>query len=196
MAPTLKEWYLNRLMLDPKDQIDMITLIDTETTHLNGFTVSIAIIGFSLKDMEVKYKYYKEINPQVDISEESFEIHKISDEQVKDAPKFEHFEKEITQMLEESEMTIAFNAIYDIATIIREYERLGIKPPRMPYLDLMNRLKVEVDAKNSVGHKKNPTLKEAAEYFKITSVDQNLHNALYDTEVMLETFVAALKSYE
>ncbi len=195
IGDTLKDWYLNWLQLNPGERIDRVLLLDTETTHLNGFACSIALIEYSMEDKVIVDKYYSVINPLVPIDPESSAIHGLYQKDVENAPTFADIFTEIEAFLLRTDMSIAFNAIYDIGVLIREYERLNKIPPIFNYMDVMRRLKVEVDAKNSLGRKKDPKLSEAAKYFNVIYDESTLHNALYDTEILTNTFHAALIKY-
>lgn len=195
MGETLKDWYLNWLLLNPGERIDKVLLLDTETTHLNGFACSIALIEYSMENKVILNKYYTLINPLVKIDPESTKIHGITQEMVVNAPTFKDVFSEIEEFLKTTDMLIAFNAIYDIGVLIREYERLNKIPPVFNYLDVMKRLKTEVDAKNTLGRKKDPKLSEAAKYFGVVYDESTLHNALYDTEILTNTFHAAITKY-
>lgn len=191
---SLRWWYESLLMVNPDDRIDQVVFFDTETSHLNGFIVSIALIGYSISKKEVLFKYYKEINPGVIMDQEAINVHHITDEQVALNEVFASIEPEISSMIK-GFMIIAHNAIYDISVLAREYERLGIIPPKMYFLDTMKRLKEEVKAKNSLGRLKDPKLSEAAAYFGITYDENVLHNALEDTELLSQVFIKALEFY-
>lgn len=195
IGDNLKEWYLNWLNLQPGERIDIVLLLDTETTHLNGFACSIALIEYSLEQKVILNKYYTLINPQVIIDPEASKVHNIFAKDVENAPLFTDIVNDIESFTNRADMLIAFNAIYDIGVLIREYERLGKIPPLYNYMDLMKRLKVEVDAKNTLGRKKDPKLSEAAKYFNVSYDESTLHNALYDTEVLTNTFHAAITKY-
>ncbi len=195
IGDTLHDWYLNWLNLQPGERIDTVLLLDTETTHLNGFACSIALIEYSLEQKMILNKYYTLINPEVIIDPEASKVHNIFAKDVENAPIFKDILNDIEAFTNRSDMLIAFNAIYDIAVLIREYERLGKIPPLYNYMDLMKRLKTEVDAKNTLGRKKDPKLSEAAKYFNVAYDESTLHNALYDTEVLTNTFHAATLKY-
>lgn len=193
---TLKDWYLDWLCLSPGERVNKLVLFDAETSHLNGFAVSLSFIEYDLENKTISREFYKEINPQVKIDPETIKIHGITDEMVANAPTFEMIFEEIKSYIEENELFVAHNAIYDISVLIREYERMLKIPPKLFYLDTMVRWKTEVNAKNSLGKLKNPKLSEAASFFGITYDESTLHNALYDTQVLTNTFHNALLSYE
>lgn len=183
----LEEW------LENNNGIKKMVFIDTETSHLNGFIVSIALIEIDFKSLEILNKVYLEINPEVNIDPEALSVHNISNKQLKNAPLFKDCFLEIEEILDRNDMICAFNAIYDIGVLIREYERAEIIYNQRDYMDLMSLIKKEVGAKNVKGSLKNPTLEESAKYFNISNENNKLHNALYDTEVLTSIFREATK---
>lgn len=193
---TLRSWYESLLMVPVDDRIDNIVFLDTETSHLNGFAVSIALIGYSISQKAITFKYYKEINPGVIMDPEAIAVHGITNEMTQDFNEaFMDIEKEVTEIIN-THLIVAHNAIYDIGVLAREYERLGEIPPKMYFLDTMKRLKDEVKAKNSAGRLKDPRLSEAASHFGIVYDESALHNALEDTELLSQVFIKALEAYE
>jgi DNA polymerase III epsilon subunit-like protein len=172
--------------------VDKLLFIDSETSHMNGFAVSLAMIEYSLEKKEILRTYYKEFNPLVQIEEEAFKVHKISQEKIKNAETFQENAKNILEWVNSSDMIVAFNAIYDVSLLIREFERSGILIDKINYLDLMKRISKIVQAKNSLGRAKPPSLKESADFFGIKSNEDELHNALYDTKILLEVFKSSV----
>ena len=190
----LKSW-IEDIYLADKNAIDKILFIDCETTHLNGMIISLAMIEYSFKDSKILRKYYKEFNPLVPLDPEATEVHKITEDMIKDAETFDQNKSEVLDYLNSSDIVCAFNAIYDVASILREFERSNVIVKKINYIDLMRRLKNDIQAKNAAGRSKMPNLKEAAIHFNIDLESDALHNALYDTEIMLKVFEAAVESY-
>lgn len=194
---SLEEWYRNwSLVRNPNEKVRKIFFFDTETHKLNGFAVSIGCILYDLIDDKIEKSFYKEINPQATIDPEAAKVHGITDEMVANAPLFAEVFPEIQEMLQVSDMICGYNVEYDLNVLIRESERAGIFPSVYAYLDLMQRVKVEVNAKGSMGRLKNPKLKECADFYGVEKDESSLHNSLYDTEVTLGVFRAAIARYK
>jgi len=185
------KWYED-IKNSSENTVETFMFFDTETSHLNGFIVSIAVIKTD-KDFNVLDKFYIEMNPGVEIDPEAIEVHKITNEMVKDLPGFNSFKDKIRESIESSDVIIAQNAIYDIGVIVREFERAGEIFPEINYLDTMNAFKNQV---TFTGKKKNPSLEEAATAFGVNIKDVQLHNAMDDTEIMLKTFILAANKEE
>lgn len=196
-AKTLKEWYTNwSLVRNPDEKVRKIFFFDTETHKLNGYAISIGAILYDMLTDSVEKKIYKLINPQTAIDPEAMKVHGISDEMVINEPRFIEIFPEIKTMLDQADMLCGFNVQYDLNVLIRESERAGMLPPVYSYLDLMLRVKSEVNAKGSTGRLKNPKLKECADFYGVEKDETSLHNALYDTEITLEVFRAAISRYK
>lgn len=162
--------------------------IDTETSHLHGFAVSIAII-ITDENENILSEYYREINPGVKMDPEAIAVHKITEEMVENLPTFSSFEPEITEMLNSVDIIYAQNAMFDIGVLLREYQRLEKMFPVVlrNYFDTMAYFKNNM---TFVGKIKFPKLSEAAEFFGVSLDGVILHNALDDTRLMLETYKA------
>ena len=190
---TLKDWYEDVLMLEEYGIKDLLFL-DTETSHLNGFACSIAFVKTDIYGNEIFKKYF-ELNPGVKMDPEAIAVHKITDEQVKDALSFNELMSEIDEIFDNSDVIVAYNAIYDIGVFIREYQRVGVLPHKLlnRFIDAMAPISMVVESFDINGKKKkNAKLSEAAEYLEVSTESLTLHNALVDTELLKNTFFAAL----
>ena len=172
--------------------VKKILFLDFETTSMNGNALSMGAISLDLDTKEEK-EYYSLFNPMSSIDKEASKIHGIYEKDIKESPTFAEKIDEITNMIESADILIAFNAIYDISVLVREYERADKILPDIRFLDLMTRSKKIVNAKNSLGRLKNPSLSEFASCVGVSYEDNNLHNALYDTKIMMESFKKFIK---
>ncbi|MGB2552860.1 exonuclease domain-containing protein [Campylobacter sp. MOP51] len=193
---SLREWYQNwSFVTDVEKRVRNLVFFDTETHKLGGYIVSIGLLLYDMIADRVIDKYYSLVNPLVPMDAEAQAVHGISDDMVRDCNDFSSQFETIKSFFDRADLVVAFNAEYDIDTLIKETARLGIAPIVMPYLDVMKRLKVEVGAKNTSGRLKNPKLKECADFYQIPFEESGLHNSLYDTEVTLEVFKRAIARY-
>jgi len=192
---SLIDWYQDSMILSPEDKIQRIIFFDTETTHINGLAVSLAMI---LTDLEgnILETYYEEINPLIKNDPESFKVHKLSDEHLATCQTFEDLESSITSFLNKGDLLVAHNISYDIGVLIREYERLGKDFPSIlsMKLDTMTSIKNMIEFKGI--KKKNPKLSEVAIMLNFDLNNITLHNALDDTKLMLEIYKAIINNPE
>jgi DNA polymerase-3 subunit epsilon len=110
----------------------LLVSIDTETTGKDPAVdrvVEVAAVVF--KNGEVISRHRWLVNPGVPIPKESFDVHGISDEAVKDAPPFGAVAGEILTVLE-GKIPLAYNAEFDRAFIAEELGRAGIARTAMP----------------------------------------------------------------
>lgn len=193
---SIKEWFEDIEMIG-EGSIENLLFFDTETSHMNGYACS---FGFILTDIygNIIEKEYIEINPGIKMDPEAVAVHGITDEMVSGSQRFVDIRERIEDLVNKSDILIAFNSIYDIGVLIREYQRLGvIIPDKMLYhMDIMPMLALVVQTYDKNGKKKrNPKLSEAAQILGVKTEENALHNALYDTEIMKEVFFKA-KNYE
>lgn len=94
--------------------------VDLETTGLNPNQDRVCQVGIILpngKEIDVL------INPEIPISPSSTELHGITNEKVKDAPKFIDIANELISGLEEAEIFVAYNFTFDFQFLQNELFR-------------------------------------------------------------------------
>ncbi len=94
--------------------------IDLETTGLNPLQDRICQIGLIKPDGS---EFETLINPGVNIHPNSIEIHGITDEMVDDAPSFKDIAFDVINILEESEIFVAYNFQFDFQFLQNELFR-------------------------------------------------------------------------
>lgn len=189
---SLYDWFQDLSLLDEEDKVEKFLFFDTETSHLNGFAASIALILTDSIGTIVSKEYF-ELNPQVIQDEEAIAVHGLTNEYLANKPKFFELEERITNILNDSEILIAHNVDYDLGVLIREYQRINKTIPEVLHsnLDTMVPLKNQMDF---IGKRKNPKLEEAAEAFNLPYQKTELHNSLVDTELMVDVFFKAINT--
>jgi len=103
-AISLRDWKIDMDMLDNDIKIQNLLFFDTETSHLNGFISSIALI---LTDLEgnVLEKHYFELNPGVKQDPEAVKVHGLTDEYLSNKPFFHEIENKISEILSKNRFT-------------------------------------------------------------------------------------------
>lgn len=91
--------------------------VDLETTGTNPAKDRICQIAIIKIDGSEWDSY---VNPQMPIPQDSIQIHGITDAMVKDSPKFEDIADIVIQTLEEAEIFVAYNALFDFQVL--QYE--------------------------------------------------------------------------
>ncbi len=179
------EFFLNDLKNTPKElKLKKIGCFDTETTDINGYIVSFAFI---IQDMETKEttNIYELLNPKAKISEEAYQIHKISEKDVKNKPVFEERKDYILSLFDSVDMVVGHNVFFDFGVLKRELERIKYFPHiiKIPIFDTMFYSWDIV----ILDKKKQPRLEEAVAFF-LGNQKANYHNSLEDTRMTLKVF--------
>jgi DNA polymerase-3 subunit epsilon len=105
-----------------------IALIDLETTGRDASVDRVVEIGVVVgKGGEVVARHNWLVHPGQPIPEEARAVHGISDDDVKDAPRFEAIAGEVADRLAGC-IPGAYNAPFDRAFLVNEFARAGYKP--------------------------------------------------------------------
>lgn len=104
-----------------------IALLDVETTGRDAATDRIVELGIVVgRAGEITARHEWLVHPERKIPDEARAVHGISDEDVKDAPRFREILPEITKALE-GVIPAAYNAEFDKAFVENEFARAGAK---------------------------------------------------------------------
>ena len=114
-----------------KLDLDRLVIFDLETTGLES---DCKIVQIAMTRGERIFQSL--VNPGIPIPPESTEIHRITDEDVADAPRFEAIVDDVLAMVEDGVLS-GFNIRkFDIPVLKREVAAVGRKLPPLPMLDL------------------------------------------------------------
>ncbi len=115
-----------------------LVFIDLETTGLDAVKGdAICEIGaLKIKERNVVDKFQTLVNPKRQIPEEAFRIHKISDQDVKDAPIFEAVADKLISFMKES-IVLAYNAEFDLGFVHHELKKANKEIPELPAIDIL-----------------------------------------------------------
>jgi DNA polymerase-3 subunit epsilon len=170
-----------------------VALIDVETTGRDASVDRVVELGIAVgQGGEVVRRHNWLINPGRTIPDEVRAVHGISDEDVKDAPRFEVVVAAIAEALAGC-IPAAYNAPFDRAFVTNEFARSGYKPdgdaPPCPAL----RREVEwidplVWARELQRDERSKTLIDVAARLGITH--ENAHRASDDAEAALRVMYA------
>jgi len=167
--------------------IKPIIFFDLETTGINTTTDRIVQIGaIKLKPDGSREEKNVLINPTILIPPAATAIHGISDEQVKNEPKFQQVSKSFNQWLSGCDLA-GYNADnFDVPILIEEFARAGIEFPdsETRFVDV---LKIE---RNVNSHR----LEEAYKRYTGQQLD-DAHDALADVKATIAVFEKQLEHY-
>jgi DNA polymerase-3 subunit epsilon len=167
-----------------------IALLDVETTGKDASVDRIVEVGIAISRRgEVVERKNWLINPGRTIPKEASDVHKITDDDVKDAPQFEAVAREIAAALSGC-IPAAYNAAFDRAFLNNEMARAGLAAGASPatigrdveWLDPL------VWARELQQGEKSRALGEVAARLGIAL--QNAHRASDDAEAALRVLLA------
>jgi DNA polymerase III subunit epsilon len=165
-----------------------IAFFDLETTGIKVTVdriVEICIVRVAA-DGTSKIKTLR-INPEMHIPEEVTAIHGITDEDVKDAPKFSEVAHELLQFLDNCDLAGFNSNHFDIPLLAEEFFRAGVD------FDLKGRRFVDVQ---NIFHKMEPRNLRAAYKFYCGKDLINAHSAEADTMATYDILLAQLDRYQ
>jgi DNA polymerase-3 subunit epsilon len=168
----------------PWDDIP-VALLDVETTGRDASVDRVVEVGIAVgRHGDVIARYNWLINPGIPIPEEARAVHHISDDDVKDCPKFADIAHEIAAALAGC-IPGAYNAAFDRAFLANEFGRAGALPsPVAPALrkdvDWVDPL---VWARELHREEKSKALGEVAQRLGVRL--ENAHRASDDAEAAL-----------
>ena len=160
-------------------------VLDTETTGLNPQDghriVEIGALEMVNKVLTGK-KFHFYINPERDMPSETYRIHGISSEFLKDKPVFKEIAKEFLDFIEDGKLVI-HNAPFDIKFLNYELSLVNL-----PSLELSEAIDTLIIArKNYPGARAN--LDALCRRFKIDNSSRDFHGALLDAALLAEVYV-------
>ena len=165
-----------------------IVFFDLETTGINITSdriVEIAIIKVHPNGKEEEKSM--RINPTIPIPKESSKIHKIYDEDIKDAPTFKEVAKEIATFIEGCDLAGFNSNRFDIPLLAEEFIRADVD------IDMHKRRMIDVQ---TIFHKMEQRTLVAAYKFYCNESLENAHAAMADTKATYEVLKAQLDKYE
>lgn len=109
-----------------------IALVDVETTGTDTSADRVVEVGVAIaRGGEILERKNWLVNPGRPIPKEAMEVHKITDDDVKDAPPFEVVAREIVAMLAGC-VPAAYNAAFDRSFLRSEIARAGLSEEDLP----------------------------------------------------------------
>jgi DNA polymerase III subunit epsilon len=122
----------------PKIFVRREIILDTETTGLTNEDAIVEISMLELIDgIKTGRKFHRFLNPKVNITQKAVEIHRITNETVKDQPTFEQIVEDVIKFIGDGTI-IAHNAGFDRRMLNNELHRYGWEPyPEKRFIDTL-----------------------------------------------------------
>jgi DNA polymerase-3 subunit epsilon len=165
-----------------------IVFFDLETTGINIVTDKIVEISI-LKVFPNGNKESKTwlVNPEMEIPQESIDVHGITNEKVMSEPTFKELASEVNEMISDADLAGFNSNRFDIPLLAEELMRVGID------FDMKNRKAIDVQV---IFHKKEQRTLGAGYQFYCGKELEGAHGAEADTNATYEILLAQLDKYD
>ena len=165
-----------------------IVFFDLETTGVNIVTDKIVEISI-LKVFPNGNKESKTwlVNPEMEIPQESINVHGITNEKVVSEPTFKELASEVNEMISDADLAGFNSNRFDIPLLAEELMRVGIE------FDMKNRKAIDVQV---IFHKKEQRTLSAGYQFYCGKELEGAHGAEADTNATYEILLAQLDKYD
>jgi DNA polymerase-3 subunit epsilon len=168
--------------------------LDTETTGLSAEggdrVIEIGCVElFNRKLTGNNLHFY--LNPERDSHEDALKVHGISNDFLRDKPKFSHVAQEVMDYLRGAEIII-HNAAFDIGFLNKELERVG-EPPFTTHVSSV--IDTLVMAKQMFPGKRN-SLDALCDRLGVDNSGRTLHGALLDAELLADVYINLTRGQE
>jgi DNA polymerase III subunit epsilon len=162
-------------------------VLDTETTGLSAEggdrIIEIGCVELLGRKLTGNNRHFY-LNPERDSHEDALKVHGISNEFLRDKPRFASIAGELLEYLAGAEVII-HNAAFDVAFLDMELELLG-KPPFTSYVDQVT--DTLAMAKEMYPGKRN-SLDALCDRLGVDNSGRTLHGALLDAELLADVYI-------
>lgn len=169
-------------------------ILDTETTGLDpklGHRV-IEIAAVEIVDRRLTGNHFhRYVNPGRASEEGALQVHGLTEEFLRDKPKFGDIAKELLEFVSGTELII-HNAAFDCAFLDAEFGLLDLKPTAEYCPQVVDTLRM---ARELYPGKKN-NLNALCERYQIDNSTRTLHGALLDANLLAEVYLALTRGQD
>ena len=162
-------------------------VLDTETTGLSAENgdriIEIGCVELLHRKLTGRNLHHY-INPERDSHEDALKVHGISNEFLRDKPKFAQIAEELLAYIEGAELII-HNAPFDIGFLNKELSLLGLQPITRIVMGVTDTL---VMAKEMYPGKRNG-LDALCDRLGVDNSGRTLHGALLDAELLADVYI-------
>ena len=164
--------------------------LDLETTGLNPDTDRIVQIGMILMNENFREleSFSQNINPQMPVSQSAFEIHGISDDDLKHCKTFSEVAVKVMDMILHADALVLYNGTgLDLPVLAAEFERCRMELPPMKDLKV-------IDASNIFRKYEQRTLAAAVKFY-LNEDFEGMHDATTDATATAYVLKAQMERY-
>ena len=162
-------------------------VLDTETTGLSAENgdriIEIGCVELVGRKLTGNNRHFY-LNPERDSHEDALKVHGISNEFLKDKPKFAAVADELLDYLQDAEIII-HNAPFDVGFLNKELELIGKSPVTHCVAKITDSLMM---AKEMFPGKRN-SLNALCSRLEVDNSGRTLHGALLDAELLAEVYI-------
>ncbi len=162
-------------------------ILDTETTGLSADNgdriIEIGCVELLHRKLTGNNKHFY-LNPERDSHEDALKVHGISNEFLRDKPKFAQVADELLDYLADAEVII-HNAAFDVGFLNKELELLGRGPITQVVATVIDSLQM---AKELFPGKRN-SLDALCDRLDVDNSGRTLHGALLDAELLADVYI-------
>lgn len=169
-------------------------VLDTETTGLSAESgdriIEIGCVELVGRKLTGNHLHFY-LNPERDSHEDALKVHGISNEFLRDKPKFGEIAEELVSYLRGAEVII-HNAPFDVGFLDKEFERVGLGRTAALVARVTDSLAM---AKAAFPGKRN-SLDALCERLGVDNSGRTLHGALLDAELLAEVYIGLTRGQE
>ncbi len=158
-------------------------IFDTETTGFGAEDHRVIELGAVelINRLPTGKTFHAYLNPERPIDPGAMRVHGITDEQVKDAPKFKDVAHAWLEFVGDATL-VAHNAEFDMTFMAKELARIGLPPHDNPVIDTLALAKQKLPGQR---HK----LDALCSHFGVDNSARVFHGALLDAQLLAEVYV-------
>ena len=161
--------------------------LDTETTGLSAENgdriIEIGCVELISRKLTGNNKHFY-LNPGRDSHEDAMKVHGISNEFLRDKPKFEVVADELLDYLRDAEVII-HNAPFDIGFLNKELELIG----QQPLADCVEKVTDSLVMAKELFPGKRNSLDALCHRLDVDNSGRTLHGALLDAELLADVYI-------
>jgi len=162
-------------------------VLDTETTGLSAETgdriIEIGCVELVARKLTGNNKHFY-LNPERDSHEDALKVHGISNEFLRDKPKFAQVADELMEYLAGAEVII-HNAAFDVSFLNKELELLG----RGRVTAIVGRVTDTLAMAKELYPGKRNSLDALCDRLGVDNSGRTLHGALLDAELLADVYI-------
>ncbi len=169
-------------------------VLDTETTGLSAEggdrIIEIGCVELVSRKLTGNNRHFY-LNPERDSHEDALKVHGISNEFLRDKPKFAAIADELMAFVEGAEIII-HNAAFDVAFLDKELERLE----RAPFTSVVARVTDTLAMAKEMYPGKRNSLDALCDRLGVDNSSRTLHGALLDAELLADVYINLTRGQE